>query len=114
MNYSEFSKIEQLNNYQGIAYLQAPDNLLGGEEALNLSKQVNDLKQQDFHSLVIDLSKVVMMNSSGLGSLVSVHRTLSQKNIKLFLLNPPEKILKLFKITHLENILTIIQDISEL
>lgn len=111
---NNLNKYEIVDNIRGIAVMQAPVNLIGGSEALDLIKYVSDINPDIVKSFVIDISNVNLINSSGLGSLISLHRDLLQKNIKFYLLNPSSKIINLLKMTHLDKVFSIITDISEL
>ncbi|OGU59519.1 MAG: hypothetical protein A2X64_08380 [Ignavibacteria bacterium GWF2_33_9] len=109
---SEFYNFE-INTAKGLAYVQAPEQLIGGRETLDLTKLFADLTH-NVHSFVIELSKVHVINSSGLGTLILAHRTLSEREIKLFLMNPSDKVKEIIKITHLDKIFSIISDLSEI
>jgi len=112
MNNSEFHNFET-NLALGLAHVQAPEQLVGGRETLALTQIISNL-DKEIRSFVIELGNVVAINSTGLGTLISAHRTLTQKEIKLFLLNPSSKIKELMKITHLDRVFTFISDISEI
>jgi len=111
---NKLNKYEIIDNIRGIAVMQAPVNLIGGSEALDLLKYVSDINPEFVKIFIIDISSVNLINSSGLGSLISLHRDLLQKKIKFYLLNPSSKIMNLLKMTHLDKVFTIISDISEI
>lgn len=112
MNNSEFHSFET-NPAKGLASVQAPEQLVGGRETLALTQIISGL-DKEIKALVIELGSVVAINSTGLGTLISAHRTLSQKEIKLYLLNSSPKIMELMSITHLDKVFTFISDISEI
>lgn len=110
----KFSNIEIIDNQRGIAALQAPENLLGGESNFELSKIIDELNNQTVHILALDLSKVLAINSSGLGSLIAANRILTTKNIKFILINPSNKVQEILSITHLDKVFNLANDYSAL
>ena len=110
----KFSNIEIIDNQRGIAALQAPENLLGGESNFELSKIIDELNNQTVHILALDLSKVLAINSSGLGSLIAAKRILTTKNIKFILINPSNKVQEILSITHLDKVFNLANDYSAL
>lgn len=55
----------------------------------------------------LDLSKVTYMDSSGLGVLVAFHKKVIKENASLKLLNPSERITRMFNITGLSQFMYI-------
>jgi len=109
-----FSNIEIIDSNRGIAAMQAPKNLLGGESNFELSKTIDGLNNQTIHIFALDLSNVAAINSSGLGSLIAAHRILTAKNIQFFLINPSNKVREILSITHLDKVFNFANDYSAL
>ena len=76
-------------------------NLMGGPETIAVHDRVKDLIQQDKKQIVIDLSKVKWMNSSGLGTMMGCLTSLKNANGELKLCGVTEKVKSLFMITKL-------------
>lgn len=55
----------------------------------------------------LDFKDVEMIDSSGLGLLVDVHKQAQENNLKVIMVNINENIEKLYKITMLDNIFNI-------
>ncbi|WP_079527157.1 STAS domain-containing protein [Solibacillus isronensis] len=55
----------------------------------------------------LDLSKVTYMDSSGLGVLVAFYKKVIKENTSLKLLNPSERIMRMFNITGLSQFMDI-------
>lgn len=55
-------------------------------------------------NLVVNLSDVTMMDSSGIGTMIRCHSAVMQKGGKLRLVNPNSTVRQAFKITRLDNI----------
>lgn len=99
-----------LEEKKDCAITKLNSQVLGGNDALAFNSIINDLIKLDVSSLIVDCGKVELMNSSGLGMLVSAFTLFKNANKKLVLVNIPSKIENLFKITHLDHVLTIHKD----
>jgi anti-anti-sigma factor len=65
------------------------------------------LENPAVHNLVINFDKVNFIDSSGIGLIVSIFKTMQQKEGKLALTNLSQKNLEIFTITRLNKILEI-------
>jgi anti-sigma B factor antagonist len=74
---------------------------MGGPDATVLHDQLHDFIAQNKKKVVIDLSKVEWMNSTGLGILISGLTTLRNNGGELKLASVTEKIQSLLTITKL-------------
>ncbi len=83
------------------AILTISGNMMGGPETTELHDKVKSLMADGIKKVVIDLSKVKWMNSSGLGVLMAVWGSLKKEGGNLKLANVSEKINSLFMITQL-------------
>jgi anti-sigma B factor antagonist len=113
-------KYEILDNSRGIALVYAPEKLIGGREAFdfasitNLQSEINIHLEFALQQLILDLSKVIALNSSGLGSLVALHRELNAKSIAFAIFNPSAKVQEILKITRLDQVFQIVDNINNL
>jgi len=80
-------------------------NVLGGAEALEFNRAVSDLIREGARRLVVDLAGVELMNSSGLGMLVSASSSLRSAGGTMSLASAGEKIQGLFRMTRLDSVL---------
>ena len=62
----------------GIVILEPKGKIMGGPDASLLHDKLYEFIEQDRKRIVIDLSKVDWMNSTGLGILISSYTTLPQ------------------------------------
>jgi len=83
------------------------EQVLGGPEAVELASELRNRVAQGCRTVVFDLGKVRIMNSSGLGMLVSSLTTLSKSEVALVLADVPEKVMSLLDMTHLTSVFTI-------
>jgi anti-anti-sigma factor len=62
--------------------------------------------------LIVDIERVDLVDASGLGVLVGAHRLALRDERRLVLRNTPQRIERLFAITHLNRVLTMEQVIT--
>jgi anti-sigma B factor antagonist len=98
---------------ESVKVISLAENVQGGNDALEFSSVLLDLDVQKTKKVIINLEKVKMMNSSGLGMLVSGLNTLKKNNIKMVLTNIPERIEALLEMTHLNQVFHTIPTMNE-
>lgn len=86
---------------KGLVILEPKGKIMGGPDATVLHDQLHEFIKQGKLKVVIDLSKVDWMNSTGLGILISALTTLKNNQGELKLANVTEKIQSLLTITKL-------------
>jgi len=59
----------------------------------------------NFNKIVIDLSELVFMDSTGIGVLIGRYKKMKEKDIPIFIANPSSHAEKIFKITGLYEIM---------
>jgi anti-sigma B factor antagonist len=86
---------------QGVVVLEPKGKIMGGPDATAMHELLHDLVAHDKKRVVIDLSGVDWMNSTGLGILISGLTTMRNAGGDLKLANVTEKIESLLTITKL-------------
>jgi anti-anti-sigma factor len=81
--------------------IMAPETMLGGPDALSFNDAIRELSKEHKH-IVIDCSQVSLMNSSGLGMLISAQATMKQVGGQCSLRNITEQVNKLLEMTRLK------------
>lgn len=76
-------------------------------------KKLNEALRQGTQWIVLDLSRVVGLSSTGLGILISAHRTLKEQKKLLKLAHPSEKVESALRITRLNTIFEIYDSVEE-
>ena len=76
-------------------------NIMGGPDGQKLHDTLHELKEEGKKHVVVDLSKVKFMNSSGLGMLISGMTTMRNAGGDLRLANAADRIQSLLIITKL-------------
>ena len=81
--------------------------------APDLRAQLLDAAGQVVGPLLIDLSGVTYMDSSGVGTLVLLKRELDKAHRKLVLISPAPRVRGIFEIAHLDRFFRIVNSIEE-
>ncbi len=76
-----------------------------------LSKHIQTLQAKD---LVLNLSSLSFLDSSGIRFFVNVRKRMEQKGRRMFLLNPSEQVRTLIHSVNLDKVLTVIDSVSAL
>ncbi len=84
-----------------VAVLEPAGKIMGGPDATLLHEKLHEHIEKGVKKVVIDLTKVDWVNSTGLGILISALTTLKNNGGELKLANVTEKIHSLLTITKL-------------
>lgn len=76
-------------------------NVMGGPDAVSLNEKLHELIEDEKTNVVVNLSKVKFMNSSGLGMLIGGLTTMRKAGGDLRIANATDKIESLLIITKL-------------
>lgn len=106
-------KVELIDGYPEYVLIKLGNHALGGSDALNFTSALNSFDKSSVKYCIADLSSVEVMNSSGLGMLVSGLSTLKKFNIELFLADLPPKVDSLIKMTRLDSIFKIFPTVEK-
>ena len=85
----------------------------GGDNNKLVYALVNKFVTGNIKNVVIDLSKVTMMSSMGIGTLLACHTMLAKVQGKFVVAEPREQILKLLNMNKLINILNVSDSVKE-
>lgn len=88
-------------------------NVLGGPDGADLHDHLQALRDEGGRNVVMDLSRAQLVNSSGLGMLVSALTTLRNAGGDLRLAAVPERIQSLFVITRLGSVFKAFPTVDE-
>lgn len=97
----------------GIMILEPKGKIMGGPDASLLQDKLYEFIEQKKKHVIVDLSQVEWMNSTGLGILISGYTTLKSNNGMLKLANVTEKIQSLLVITKLVTVFEAYDSIDE-
>ncbi len=96
-------KISTIQNVN-IAILEVKGTIIGGEETDELKARASDMLEQGNRKLIIDLSGVTYINSSGLGALVSIHTSYGRVEGRICLCGMGKSVQNVFVLTRLTSI----------
>ena len=96
-----------------VAILEISGKLMGGPETQQLHDHIKGLIADNVNKVIINLSKVKWMNSSGLGILIGAVTVLKNSNGILCLINVSDRIKNLLKITKLDTVFEIYDNFDE-
>lgn len=91
----------------GVMVIKMEGSMLGGPEASELNNALHKLIEGKKKKIVVDLSDVSLMNSSGLGMLIGGVTTMRNANGDLKLAGANEKVSQVFKITKVSSVVDI-------
>jgi anti-sigma B factor antagonist len=90
-----------------LAIVEIEDKLMTEEHIKMLQKAVNDLLEENYKNLIVDLSKIKRINSSGLGSLISIYTSTTSKEGTLKIGGLNEFVKNVLRITKLADVFEI-------
>ena len=85
----------------GITVLEIHGKILMGEGDIAFKKKIDELLAKNTKSVILDLSSVPYIDSSGLGELIRCYTTMRKANGTLKLANVTDRIVDLLTITKL-------------
>lgn len=102
MNYTHEVKNSKL-------VLRLSGDLIGEESGNTILEVVNNAIQDKILTCIIDISDVRYINSSGIGTLITILTKFRNKGGEVYLMKPSETVQKLLVITKLNAIFQIVQ-----
>ena len=93
-----------IRHVKGITFLEVSGRITLGEGAVTLRNAIQDALDTGTKRLVVDLSGVSYMDSSGVGELTTAYTSARVKDCKLILLGLTKKIDDLMQITKIANL----------
>lgn len=94
----------------GILYVTLSGDLIGLPDTQSLLDSVNRHIEEAITNCAVDLSDVRYINSSGIGTLVSLLTKFRSRGGELVLINPADHPRKMLALTKLNNIFTVAAD----
>lgn len=80
---------------------------IGGEETESLEDMLKSDAGKGIDKVIVDMEEVSYMNSMALGVLIGANSNLKRKGMSLVIVNVPNGIMDLFKMTKLDKLLLI-------
>ncbi|MFC1730329.1 STAS domain-containing protein [candidate division KSB1 bacterium] len=105
--------IQKNREENGFVIVELEGDVVGGPDAAQLNNLVHDFVKKGRVNIIVDLSKVQLMSSSGLGILIGALTTLRQAGGDLVLVNITERIQNLLTITKLSTVFKVFKTIED-
>lgn len=91
---------------------------LEGEIVFETSNEIKDkakkkLEEAAAKNIILDLKKVTLVDSSGIGALISLFKYTRERDGRLVITSPTEKVQKVISITKLDKIIDIYDSVEE-
>ena len=87
-----------------VVVIELEGNIIGSPESVEINKNLTQYLEEGSLKFVIDLSKVEIMNSSGLGILIAGLTAIKKSNGSLKVAGANNHIQQLFKVTKLDSV----------
>lgn len=97
----------------GVAVLAVRGNVKVGESSLQFASELQDILDHTESGVVLDVSQIDYVDSTGIGELVGYLQRFSQAKRRLVLLNPHKRLESLLKLTQLESAFPIFREREE-
>ncbi len=79
---------------------------LDEHSSMHVRRELDEIfSQGEFNQIIIDLSELQFMDSTGIGVLIGRYKKMKLKNIPIFICNPSRHAEKIFKMTGLYEIM---------
>lgn len=105
-------KIKTYEKYNAVV-IELKGDVMGGDDTKDFNQLLHKLIDEGKKNVIVDLSGVKFMNSSGLGMLISGLTTMKKENGNLKLANVGDKIESLLIITKLITIFETYESVDE-
>lgn len=91
---------------------------LNGDIVFENSNQVKTdikeiLKKHDIKEIILDISGVTFVDSSGIGVFISIFKFIREKNGKMALAGPKQKVYRVFELTRIDQIIDIYDSVKK-
>lgn len=89
----------------GALHVQVAEERIDAAVAIRFKDKMREIALQPADRVVLDLSRVVFVDSSGLGAIVAVMKALAPRRLELAGLTP--NVAKVFRLTRMDSVFTI-------
>jgi anti-sigma B factor antagonist len=96
--------------YGNVAIVDLPGRITHGDGDMEMREVIQDLLEKGNNSIILNMERVVYMDSAGIGELVACHKRVVEKGGTMKILKPNKKVLDLFTITKLIQLFDVYED----
>jgi anti-sigma B factor antagonist len=102
--------IEKINAYT-VLFIQ--EERIDAHNSSELKEVILHLIEQGEVNVIVQLEQVKFIDSSGLGALLSGHKSAAAKSGKMAIVNMQQQVLSMFELTRLDRVFEIYADLTE-
>jgi anti-sigma B factor antagonist len=103
----------KIKEVKGVTVIELTGNVMGGPDATSLNEQLHKFVDEKKRKIVVDLSDVKFINSSGLAMLIGGLNTMRKSGGEMKLARASEKIETLLEMTKLNTVFDIHKTVNE-
>jgi len=108
-------KIELKFNQDGIYLVARISGVITLETRDEFRQEIeSEIKKHPVSCLIIDLAGVTLIDSSGLGSIFSLYKILTENKSRLSLAAPKNDVASLIELTHLDKVIQVTKSVAEI
>lgn len=96
-----------------VMVLELSGKIMGGPDFEKFKGEVADVLEKDFKNVVLDLSGVPWVNSTGLGILITGYTSIKEAGGAMKVCNVKERVLSIFYISQLQSIFQVYPTLEE-
>ena len=105
-------KIKQ-NPHDDVMVLELSGKIMGGPDFDKFKGEISEVVEGGFKKVILDLSGVPWINSTGLGILITGYHHIKAAEGTMMICNVKERVLSIFYISQLENIFDVYETRDE-
>ena len=92
---------------QGTSMIASVSGALVGDQSSSFQSGLLSRLDEDFETMILDCRDLEFIDSSSIGILSNIHRTLSAQGKKLVLTNVPPPVMRVLKIVRMDELFSI-------
>jgi len=105
-------KIKQ-NPQDNVMILELSGKIMGGPDFDKFKEEIAKLVEGGFKNVILDMSGVPWINSTGLGILITGYHSIKAAEGTMKICNVKERVLSIFYISQLENIFDVYETLDQ-
>lgn len=102
-----------VRQYGKVSVVDLPGRVTHGEGDVEMREAVQDLLDNGTNNIILNMERVVYMDSAGIGELVACHKRVVEKSGTMKIVKANQKVLDLFTITKLIQLFELFDDEKE-
>ena len=96
-----------------VMVLELSGKIMGGPDFDKFKGEITDLVESGYKDVILDMSGVPWINSTGLGILITGYHSIKAAEGTMKICNVKERVLSIFYISQLENIFDVYESLDE-